>query len=192
MKKRSRTLLQICVAIVACLAVSSFAFGADLEKGQFEANGLVGIVTGIGTHTVVGVGGGKAIMNNLSLNGEFSYIPLGSTNVDILGVQSSTSAKALTFDFGAQFQFKHAGKFDPYGGIGIGWVHTSLNQSVNASIAGFNLSNSGSANNAYVKFGGGGKYFMGEKWGVKPELMVYAGSNTFVRLSGGIFYMFGK
>src|SRR5204863_210441 len=89
----SRTLSQICVAIVACLAVSSFAFGADLEKGQFEANGLVGIVTGIGTHTVVGFGGGKAIMNNVSLNGDFSYIPLGSINTDVLGVQTKSSAK---------------------------------------------------------------------------------------------------
>jgi len=192
MKKLSRTLPQIFIAIVACLAVSSYAFGADLEKGQVEATGLVGIVTGIGTHTVIGVGGGKAIRDNISLNGEFSYIPLGSASVNVLGVQSSYSAKALTFDFGVQYQFKQIGKFDPYAGLGVGWVRTSSSSSVTSSIAGFNLSGGGSANNAFVKFGGGGRYYMGDNWGFKPELMVFAGSNTFARISGGIFYMFGK
>jgi len=192
MKKLRRTFPQIFAVIIASLAVSSFAFGADLEKGQVEATGLVGIVTGIGTHTVVGIGGGKAIRNNITLNGEFSYIPLGSADVNVLGVQSSYSAKGMTFDFGAQYQFKQYGKFDPYAGIAVGWIHTSLSQSVNASVAGFNFSNGTSGNDAYVKFGGGGRYYLGDSWGVKPELMVYAGSNTFVRLSGGLFYMFGK
>src|SRR4249920_1469565 len=109
MKKLSRTLPQLFIAIVACLAVSSYAFGADLEQGQAEATALVGVVTGIGTHTVIGFGGGKAIRNNLSLNAEFSYIPLGSGSIDVLGVQSSYSAKALTFDFGVQYQFKQLG-----------------------------------------------------------------------------------
>jgi hypothetical protein len=190
MTKLRRTLPQVFIAIVACLAVSSYAFGADLEQGRVEATGLVGVVTGIGTHTVVGIGGGKAIRNNLSLNGEFSYIPLGSANVNVLGVQSSYSAKALTFDFGAQYQFKQIGKFDPYGGISVGWKHASSSSSVTGSIAGINLNGGSSANAAYVKFGGGGRYYMGDNWGFKPELMIFAGHSTFARLSGGIFFMF--
>jgi opacity protein-like surface antigen len=192
MIRKTRTLSLFLTAIIALPLLSSHAFGADLEKGQIEATGLVGIVTGIGTHTVVGIGGGKAIRNNLSLNGEFSYIPLGSNSIDVLGAQSSYSAKSLTFDFGGQYQFKHIGKFDPYAGIGVGWVHTSSSSSVNVSVAGYNVSGASSANNAFIKFGGGGRYYLGNNWGVKPELMVFAGSNTFARLSGGLFYMFGK
>ena len=191
MKKLSRTLPQLFIAIVACLAVSSYAFGADLEKGRVETTALVGVVTGIGTHTVIGVGGGKAIRNNISLNGEFSYIPLRSNSTNTLGVQTSDSAKALTFDFGVQYQFKQIGKFDPYGGISIGWMHSSASSSV-TGISGLNLQGGASANDAFVKFGGGGRYYVGESWGFKPELMVFAGSNTFARISGGIFYMFGK
>jgi len=193
MMKLSRILSQSTLVVLACLVLSSYAFGADLEKGQVEATALVGIVTGIGgTHTVVGVGGGKAIRNNITLNGEVSYIPLGSNSIDVLGVQSSYSLKAYTVDFGGQYQFKHVGKFDPYAGIGVGWIHSSASSSVNATIAGFNFSGGSSDNNAYVKFGGGGRYFVGDRWGVKPELMIYAGNNTFARISGGIFYMFGK
>ena len=43
-----------------------------------------------------------------------------------------------------------------------------------------------------ITLSGGGRYYASDRWGFKPELTLFVGSNTFVRIGGGIFYQFGK
>src|SRR5207253_2655721 len=103
MKTQGRTQSHVLMATIISLILSPHVFGQDLEKGTVEATALVGFVSGIGgTHGVVGGGGGAAIRNRFLVLGEVSYIPLGSNSIDVLGVKSEFSARAITFNFGGQ------------------------------------------------------------------------------------------
>jgi len=192
MKNQRRALARIFVTLISFLVLSGFAFGQDIEKGTVEATGLVGLISGIGTHSSFAVNGGSAVTDRIFVSGELMYIPLGSESVSVLGVSSDFSAKAIEFNVGAQYQLKRFDKITPYAGAGLGVLHTSSNASVSTSFGGLNLSSGSSENDFYANLGGGARYYVNERWGFKPELMIFAGSNTFVRLSGGIFFQFGK
>jgi opacity protein-like surface antigen len=170
----------------------SSAFSQDIEKGNIEVTGLVGLVSGIGTHGVIGGSAGLAIRDRILVNGDLSYIPLGSNSLDILGVRSEFSAKAVSFNIGGQYQLKHSKKMSPYIGAGVGFIHSSSSSSVTTSFEGFDFSGGSSGTNAYFDLGGGARYYINNRWGFKPELMIFTGHKTFARLSGGIFYQLGK
>jgi len=153
---------------------------------------MVGILSGIGTHGVVGGSIAAAIKDRFSMIGELSYIPLGSDSVDVLGVRTEFSAKAISFNVGGQYQLRGSGKVTPYVGAGVGFLHSSSSSAVTTSFQGFNFTGGSSDTNAYFNVGGGARYHVNDRWGFKPELMLFAGHQTFVRASAGIFYQFGK
>src|SRR2546430_2129697 len=68
-----------------------------MQKGQIEATGQIGLVSGIGTHPAFGASVGTALNDRVLVSGEFLYIPLGSSTVRILGTNTSVSAKAYSF-----------------------------------------------------------------------------------------------
>ena len=192
MKRQIWTLSNILGTIVICIAVNPSSFGQDLEPWRVEATGMVGALTGIGTHGVVGGGIAAAIRNRFSVIGELSYIPLGSDTVDVLGVRNEFSAKAISFNVGGQYQFQGSGKVLPYAGAGVGFLHSSSSSSVTTTFRGFNFDDGSSDTNAYLNLGGGARYHLNDRWGFKPELMLFLGHQTFARVSAGIFYQFGS
>ena len=44
----------------------------------------------------------------------------------------------------------------------------------------------------YASFVGGARYYVKDNWGFKPELTIFAGSDTFFRFAAGMFYQFGR
>ena len=159
------------IAAVGLFVMTGLGYGQDIEQGQIEATGQVGLVSGIGTHGAFGGSVGAAMDKHFLAFGEFLFIPLG------------VGARSLNFDGGVQYQFRKQGSTVPYAGGGLGLLHSS------ASFDGLNL---GSSNDFYVNFGGGVRYYMTEQWGFRPELTIFAGPNTFVRIGAGVFYRFGK
>jgi hypothetical protein len=97
---------------------------------------------------------------------------------------------AFNFNGTLQYQFKRAHALVPYAGAGLGFLHSSFETS--SSIPGFSVSTSGSSTDLYFNIGGSARYFVNERWGFRPELMVFAGPNIYVRIAGGIFYRFGE
>ena len=192
MKRTIWTISSVLLAIVFSLAVNPSMFGQDLEPAKVEATGMVGVLTGIGTHGMVGGSIAAAIRNRFSVIGEFSYIPLGSDNVDVLGVRTEFSAKAISFNFGGQYQLRESRKVSPYVGAGVGFLHSSSSSSVTTTFQGFDFNGGSSDTNAYLSLGGGARYHVNSRWGFKPELMLFLGHQTFGRASAGIFYQFGK
>jgi opacity protein-like surface antigen len=192
MKRQIWTLSNIFGTLIICIAVNPSMFGQDVEPGRVEATGMVGVLTGIGTHGMVGGSIAAAIRNRFSVIGELSYIPLGSDTVDVLGVRSEFSAKAISFNFGGQYQLQGSRKMSPYVGAGVGFLHSSSSSSVTTTFQGFEFENGSSETNAYLNLGGGARYHVNDRWGFKPELMLFLGHQTFVRASAGIFYQFGK
>jgi opacity protein-like surface antigen len=133
-----------------------------------------------------------AIRNRFSVVGELSYIPLGSDTIDVLGVRSEFSAKAISFNVGGQYQLREFRRVLPYVGAGVGFLHSSSNSSVTTTFQGFDFEDGSSTTNVYLNLGGGARYHVNDRWGVKPELMLFLGHQTFARVSAGIFYQFGK
>ena len=176
---------------VGCLLTAGMAFGQGIEKGQVEATGQLGLVGGIGTHGSFGASIGSAVTDRIIALGEVSYIPLGSSSFTSLGLTTKASANAIDVNATGHYQFQKKGSIVPYAGGGIGVLHASASSSTNiqnVNIGSFSFSSGGSSTDFYVNLGGGLRYYSAGKWGFRPELMIFAGSNTFVRLSVGIFY----
>jgi opacity protein-like surface antigen len=169
---------------------NAVGFGQDMARGQVEATGQLGLVGGIGTHASIGGSLGYAYTERIFLQGELSYIPLGGGSVSILNVETSGSAKAINFNASAYYLFPTSGMVAPYAGGGLGITRTSANVSTTAG--GVNFSADSSATDLYVNFGGGLRYHMNDRWGFKPELMIFAGSETYIRVAAGVFYQFGR
>ena len=190
MKKIHWSSMLVLTALVVCIGMSAASYAQ--EPREIEANAQVGIVSGIGTHGSFGGGMGVALAPRIRGYGEFSYIPLGgsSDSVPPLGIQVGGSARAYNFNVGGQYELSRSGSIAPYAGAGLGVLHTSTSYS--SSIGSTTVSGSGSSSDVYFNVGGGLRYFVNERWGWRPEVMVFAGSNTYVRVGGGIFYRFGR
>ncbi len=178
----------VCViAIISSLMLSAPGYG-QVEKGQLEVTGQVGVVSGIGTHGAFGGSVGTGLSENVLAYGEFLFIPLGSTTIG----NGTLSARSYNFDGGLQYQFRKHGSMVPYGNVGLGVLHSSASLPSTFTFQGFNFNTGGSANDFYANLGGGIRYYVSDKWGVRPEFTIFAGSNTFVRVGAGIFYEFPR
>jgi hypothetical protein len=167
------------------------SYGQDLEKGKVEAAAQAGLVSGIGTHGSFAGTIGTAVTDHVFAFGEVSYIPLGGGTVNAFGFRSGGSAKAYGLNFGAQYLFRKSGSFAPYAGAGLEVLHSSVNYS--STVGGTTTTLSSSGTDTYLSLGGGVRYYVREEgWGFKPELMLFAGPNTYIRLGVGIFYQFGR
>jgi opacity protein-like surface antigen len=77
---------------------------------------------------------------------------------------------------------------EPYIVIGAGLLHSSAERIV--TTAGGNSVEDSSDNDFAFQIGAGLRYFIGEKWGVRPEWKFYASDRNFSKLSVGVFYQF--
>jgi hypothetical protein len=177
----------ILIVIIGLLAMSAPAY-AQLEKGQLEVTGQIGLVSGIGTHGAFGGSVGAGLSPNVVVYGEFLYIPLGSTTIGT----GTLSARSYNFDGGLQYQFRKSGAIVPYGNVGLGFLRSSASLPSTFSFQGFNFSTGGTATDFYLNVGGGVRYYMSDRWGFRPELTIFAGSSTFVRIGAGVFYAFPR
>jgi hypothetical protein len=181
---------RIVVTVAFVLAATIASYGQSIVPGNFEVTSNLGIVSGIGSHGSFGGSVGAPISDHLILSGDLSYIPMGGANVTVGQAQSSSSAKAFNFNGNVQYQFKALRATVPYLGGGLGFLHSSFSTSSN--ISGTPLNVSGTSTDMYFNVGGGLRYYVRERWGFRPELMTFAGTKTYVRFAGGIFYKFGE
>jgi opacity protein-like surface antigen len=192
--KKNNRLMQIMAAVAACLVLAASGYAQQLEKGKIETTGHVGLAMGVGTRAAFAGTLGTAINDRVFVLGELGWIPLGGTSASGQTGGSSfefdSGGKILTFMAGAQYQFNAQRSFVPYAGAGLGLVHSS--GETRTTIGGSTQTINVSSNNFYMSIGGGARYYVKDRWGFKPELMVFAGEDSFVRLGVGMFYQFGQ
>jgi hypothetical protein len=179
--------LIVLIALVVAASIASYG------QGPVEVSGNLGVVSGIGSHGSFGGSIGAPIADHLLLSGDLSYIPMGGSSVTLNGATTSSSAKAINFNGNLQYQFKairSARAVVPYAGAGVGFLHSAFSSSSTLPGSSFNIS--GGSTDLYFNFGGGLRYYVNERWGFRPEFMVFAGSTTYVRFAGGVFYKFGE
>ena len=178
------------VITVFAVITSVASYGQGIVPGNVEVTGHLGLVSGIGSHGSFGGSVGTPITDHMILSGDLSYIPMGGSSVSINGSTSNSSAKAFNFNGTLQYQFKQVQAITPYAGAGLGFLHSSFSSSSNLTGAPFIVQ--GSSTDMYFNIGGGFRYYVNGRWGFRPELMIFAGSNTYVRVAGGVFYKFGE
>src|SRR5262245_57083803 len=170
------------IVVTAFIMIASLAsYGqSSIMPGNLEVAGNLGVVGGIGSHGSFGGSIGAPITDKLILSGDLSYIPLGGANVTVNGSTISSSSRAINFNGNLQYQFKPTHAVVPYGAGGLGFLHNSASTSstgpgaLNVSVSGTNL---------YFNMGGGLRYYVKDRWGFRPEFMVFAGTNTYVRFA---------
>jgi Outer membrane protein beta-barrel domain len=176
------------IVMTAFVVVATLAsYGQSIVPGNVEVTGHLGIISGIGSHGSFGGSIGAPVTDRLILSGDLSYIPFGGGSVRILGSTTTTSSKAFNLNGNLQYQFKPLHASVPYAGAGLGFLHSSFDASSSGSVVA-----QGGSTDLYFNVGGGLRYYVRDRWGFRPEFMIFAGSNTYVRFAGGIFYQFGE
>jgi Outer membrane protein beta-barrel domain len=185
-------ILELSGRLVVMTAFVVFMSIASYGQSKVEVTGNLGVVGGIGgSHGSFGGSIGAPVTDRLILSGDLSYIPLGGSSVTIFGSTTSASAKAFNFNGNLQYQFKRTRDVVPYAGAGLGFLRSSFHSSSDGFLGPLDVK--GSSTDLYFNMGGGFRYYVkGQRWGFRPEFMIFAGSNTYVRLAGGIFYRLGE
>lgn len=195
--KRSATMLKRCSlpSIIIFLTFwqlhSATLCAAETEPGTTEAAAFGGLVAGVGTHGTLGGGVAYAATKRVWAVGEFSYIPGPSEMFAVLGVVGKMTARAYDFNAGIHYQFPTKElKAVPYVASGLGGLRGSA--SARVTYMGQSQVVKESDTSFYFNVGGGLRYRISGNWGIRPELKIFAGDDTFVRVAIGIFYQFGK
>ncbi len=179
------------------LAGASLFTTVTWAEGGIEVSASAGGVwygAGVGTHPVVGAGAAFGLSDHFHLLTEFDYTPLGSGSVSGAGVSASGSASLFGFGGGVDYSFRDVEtKVRPYFTGVVGLDHSSANFSTNSAATG-PVSIAGSANSVYYGGGGGIRLFLGQKWGLKPEVRYQRSVDTGngVLFTLGFFYHFGQ
>ena len=96
---------------VGCLLLTVSGYAQDLEKGEVEGTGQVGIVMGTGTHASFGGSAGKAVTDNVFVLGEIGYVPMGGASFSGTtpggGISLDAGGRHWTFLAGAQCKAGH-------------------------------------------------------------------------------------
>jgi len=191
MRLKIQEILGRLVFMTAFVVVTSMASYGQSLPGNMEVTGNLGLVGGMGgSHGSFGGSVGAPISDRLILSGDLSYIPLGGGSMTVLGATTRTGARAFNFNGNLHYQFNPYHAVVPYAGAGLGFLRTSFDASSSGFGPSFNAQ--GSSTDMYFNVGGGFRHYVKERWGFRPEFMIFAGSNTYVRFAGGIFYQFGE
>jgi len=162
---------------------SAIAWAAGLEVSGF--GGGMTLDGGVGTHGVFGGAAAYRIGDNLHLFGEFNHSTILSESIS--GVTGT--AGLSNFGGGADFSFgSSTSKLRPYMTAAMGAGHFS------ASAEGVSLT---ITNALYAGFGGGVRLYVGEHWGIKPEVRYQRYLSSLFQANSvlytvGLFYQFGN
>ncbi|MGH9242342.1 MAG: outer membrane protein [Vicinamibacterales bacterium] len=163
--------------VLACS--SGAAYAQEVSKGDVEVMGFAGGVTDGGGATF---GGGVhyAFSPRLLLAVEAGYLT-GSDDFSGFGVD--VDSHGFSFDVNLHYLFpqRNTPKFTPYVLGGIGYLRASAS----ATVAGTTFDES--ASDTGLNIGGGARWQVGSRWGLKPEIKVLIADNSSVRFAVGIY-----
>ena len=176
--------LTLAVFILA-LAVAPL-FGQSAEEDVGEIDGFAGGSFGAGTRGVVGAGAGVALSRHGVAVLEGMYMPLGR---EILwrrsDIQRPQDSYLLNLGLSFQIRFPVGDRWAPYGIVGTGLLYNAYRAP--AGTAG-RLTNMQDFKGEFHT-GAGVRYYVGDKWGIRPEIKVIISSRTFTTASVGVFYL---
>jgi hypothetical protein len=184
-----RKAARLALAVVACVIGSEMMRGqsADTEVGEVAAFG--GGTFGIGTHPAVGGSTGLAFSRYSIALIETAFSPLGanSSRPAPAGGPIDTS-RLYDFNLAMHIRVPVRDRWAPYAILGGGLLWNTLDQRVTGPLGAPAVRHLDYFDFAFHT-GAGLRYYVSDKWGVRPEFKVIVSKQTYTRLSVGIFYV---
>jgi opacity protein-like surface antigen len=175
-------------AVLLAFAPLMLAFGQTGETDIGEVAAYAGGVFGIGSHPAGGVTFTTALSRYTMFGAELGFASLGDEGFRT--PSGSQVSRSRLFDFNGHVHVRIPVRryWEPYIAIGAGLLHSTSERIVTTPSG--NVIEDSSDNDFAFQIGGGLRYFIGEKWGVRPEWKFYASDRNFSKLSVGVFYQF--
>jgi hypothetical protein len=110
-------------------------------------------------------------------------------NIDTLSSPSITAYRSsglYDFNLCTNIRIPLRRRWAPYGILGIGLLY-NVYQAALLSPTGVAFVNR-SKTNFEFSTGGGLRYYIGDNWGIRPEVRIFISGRNFTRISGGVFY----
>lgn len=185
---------------VEILLVAAWALmppGAQAQSGdsdQGEVSGRAGVVfgggaSGTGTHAMVAGAAGTAFSRYGIALLETSFMPLGQHTIQGWPAPSTVDRSYL-LDFGVDFHIRVPinNRLAPYAIAGTGLLWNMVRQHAVDSNGATVVKHYDQFNGA-LHTGGGFRYYLGENWGIRPEVKVIVSKQVYTSVSFGIFYL---
>lgn len=180
------------VTLLAFVPPNVHAQSEDTQAGEIGGQvgfGFGGSAHGIGTQPSVTGSTGVAFSKYGMVLVEAAFMPLGQDTIQGWPAPS-TVRRSYLIDFGIDFHIRIPlrARWAPYMIAGTGLLWNMIRQeTANAA--------SGSTFRAYDQFngalhtGGGLRYYIRDKWGIRPEVKVIVSKQVYTSVSVGIFYV---
>ena len=178
------------VLVTAVLALAPPVASAQSdETGVGEVSALGGLALGAGARPALTGSSGVAMSRYAIAMFDTSFLTLGQHSIQTLPDRSKIDRSYL-FDFGVDFHIRIPvnSRWAPYGILGAGllWNRVRL-ATVNAlGVSGFVHDDQF---NAALHTGAGVRYYMGENWGIRPEVKVIVSKHVYTQILMGVFYV---
>ena len=155
------------------------AYAQEVNEGDVEVMGFVGGVTDGGGATF---GGGVhyAFSPRLLLAVEVGYLT-GSEDFSGFGVDADSYG--FSFDGNVHYLFPSTNtpRFTPYVLAGVGYLRAKATAIVGGTMFDLTASDTG------LNIGGGARWQVGARWGLKPEIKILIAENSNVRFAVGVY-----
>lgn len=180
------------VAAAALAPPRSFAQSDEVDAGEVSVRGGVafgGGSSGIGSQPVVAGSTGVALSRHGMVFFDTSFMPLGHHTIQGWP-ERATVDRSYLLDFGVDFhiRFPVKNRLAPYAIAGTGLMWNMVRQHT-ADAAGNALVRHYNQFNGALHTGGGLRYYIGENWGIRPEVKVVVSKQVYTCMSVGIFYV---
>ncbi len=171
-----------------CTFAPATVFAQPGSTGVGEVAGFGGGSFGIGSQPVVGGSSGVAFSRYGMALIEASYQPLGHRTLQGWPDASAVRGSYLwDFNFSLHIRVPVKNRWEPYGIAGAGFLWNHVNRNATGPDGNAVVYHLDQFNGSFHT-GGGLRYYIGENWGIRPEVKVIVSRQTYVRLSFGVFY----
>ena len=165
---------------------------ASAQSGETDAGevaALGGIAFETGTKPALTGSTGISISRYAMAVFDTSFLPLGQHTIQSWP-DRSTVDKSYLFDFGLDFHIRIPVKarWAPYGIAGAGLLWNRVRQNA-VGPNGVAVVNHYEQFNGALHTGAGLRYYVGQNWGIRPEVKVIVSKHTYTQVLMGIFYV---
>ena len=193
----NRKLRAVCLAMLGTLGLTAQT-ASVVRSGSYEVGGFVGASYGIDEFRWMGGANVTYAANKYILPyGEFSYFPgIGrkqSRTIPGLSAPVNISYSIPLSDFHGGVHIRMPIRefpIVPYAVFGVGMIHAPQRQ-FNVNVEGIQVPfTSAASTNAAVNFGGGLRYYINQRVGVRAEAKVYKPTGQFKETFGKVEFGF--
>lgn len=185
------------IRLIGVSAALLFTAGLFAQPGQTDM-GEVSLVGGgafgstTGSHAAVGGSTGFAFARYAVFMVEALYMPLGNRTLVDHHDSVVQNSGLYDFNFALNLRVPLKYKVEPYGIAAPALLYNRSRQQTTLPGGGVAFVSGYSDLKFGFETGGGARYFIGNKWGVKGEYRYTISNRNFSRLVAGVFYQFGE